>query len=164
MPQPGSILGQITEEFEQIGKQVVQEVVKVPKDIAGKALESLGASSGGKKGQGNPPAGGQAQQDQKAGEKGPLDQLREAKDQKIKQAIARAALEQIAGVRPKQKEPTVWEKIQMEAEQKKELAAKQAKQTQAQALPQATSKRKRGDLYGTQAKKTSAENKNVRQD
>ncbi len=160
MPQPGSILGQITEEFEQIGKQVVQEVVKVPKDVAGKALESLGASSGKKS---NTSATSNVQT-QGSGEKTPLQQLSEAKEQQTKKAIARNALEQIAGVKPKQKEPTVWEKIQMEAEQKKELAAKQAKQAQAQALPQVTSKRKRGDLYGTQAKKTSAENKNVRQD
>ena len=159
MPQPGSILGQITEEFEQIGKQVVQEVVKIPKDVAGKALESLGASSGKKSGTTttNPQA-------QPSGEKTPLQQLTEAKEQQTKKAIARSALEQIAGVKPKQKEPTVWEKIQMEAEQKKEMAAKQAKQAQTQSLPQATSKRKRGDLYGTQAKKTSTENKNVRQD
>ena len=159
MAQPGSILGQITEEFEQIGKQVVQEVAKIPKDIAGKALESLGTSSGKKSG--TTTTNPQAQQ---SGEKTPLQQLTDAKEQQTKKAIARSALEQIAGVKPKQKEPTVWEKIQMEAEQKKEMAAKQAKQAQTQALPQATSKRKRGDLYGTQAKKTSTENKNVRQD
>lgn len=160
MPQPGSILGQITEEFEQIGKQVVTEVAKVPKDVAGKALESLGASSGKKSGT----TATQNTQTGTTGEKTPLQQLNDAKEQQTKKAIARSALEQIAGVKPKQKEPSVWEKIQMEAEQKKELASKQAKQAQAQSLPQATSKRKRGDLYGTQAKKTSVENKNVRQD
>jgi len=160
MAQPGSILGQISEEFEQIGKQVVQEVVKVPKDVAGKALESLGASSGKKPGTTTT----QNTQAGTSGEKTPLQQLTEAKEQQTKKAIARSALEQIAGVKPKQKEPTVWEKMQMETEQKKEMAAKQAKQAQTQSLPQATSKRKRGDLYGTQAKKTSTENKNVRQD
>lgn len=160
MPQPGSILGQITEEFEQIGKKVVTEVTKVPKDVAGKALESMGVSSGKKSGT----TATQNNQAGTSGEKTALDTFNETKEQQVKKAIARSALEQIAGVRPKQKEPTVWEKMQMEAEQKKELSANQAKQAQAQALPQATSKRKRGDLYGTQAKKTSVENKNVRQD
>ncbi len=160
MPQPGSILGQITEEFEQIGKQVVSEAAKVPKDVAGKALESLGASSGKKAGTSNT----QNIQGGASGEKTPLQQLNEANEQQFKKSIARAALEQIAGVRSKPKEPTVWEKMQMEAEQKKKMAAKQAQQAQSQLLPQMTSKRKRGDLYGTQAKKTSVENKNVRQD
>lgn len=165
MAQPGTIIGSFTDELGELGKQIVRETVKVPKDIAGKALESLGASSGTKQGQRNPPAGGQVQQDQKTGEKGPLDQLGAVKEQQAKQAIARAALAQLAGVTPKQKEPSVWEKIQAEAEQKKELSKQQQQQTAARALPIIKSKRPRGDLYGLKAKKAGSEvGKNVRQD
>ena len=43
------IASQIIGSFEDIGEKVVSEVAKVPADIAGKALESLGASSGKKR-------------------------------------------------------------------------------------------------------------------
>lgn len=165
MPQPGTIIGSFTDELGELGKQIVKETVKVPKDIAGKALESLGASSGQKPGQSSGAGSRSAGQDQKAGEKGPLDQLGAVKEQQAKQTIARAALAQLAGGAPKQKEPTVWEKIQAEAEQKKELSKQQQQQTAARALPVIKSKRPRGDLYGLKAKKAGAEvGKNVRQD
>ena len=129
------MIGAFTDELGDLGKQIVRETVKVPKDIAGKALESLGTS------------GGQKQKQQTVAT--PPD--------------ARAALAEIAGIKPKQKEPTVWEKIQAEAEQKKELGKQQ--QTAAQALPAVKSKRPRGDLYGMKAKKAGSEvGKNVRQD
>ena len=66
---------------------------------------------------------------------------------------------------PKEKEPTVWEKIQAEAEQKKELTKKQQKQANTQQLAPVSSRRKRGDLYGMKAKKNTTEvGRNVRQD
>ncbi len=155
------MVGAFTDELGELGKQIVRETVKVPKDIAGKALESLGASSGQKQAQ-TPSTGAQ---DKPTAEKTALDQFGESKDQKAKQAIARAALAQLAGVPPKQKEPSVWEKIQAEAEQKKELSKQQQHQAAAQALPVVQSKRPRGDLYGIKAKKFSGEQgKNVRQD
>jgi len=141
MPNPGTILGSFTDELGDLGKNIVREVVAVPKDIAGKALESLGASTGKKPGQ------------------------QTATSQKVNASIAREALAQLAGGKPKQKEPTVWEKIQAEAEQKKELGKQQQQQAAAQALPAVKSKRPRGDLYGLKAKKASGEvGKNVRQD
>lgn len=136
MPKPGTILGSFTDELGDLGKQIVRETVKVPKDIAGKALESLGTS------------GGQKPQQKTST---PTD--------------ARAALAELAGIKPKQKEPTVWEKAQQEAEQKKELAMQQQKQSNTQQLVPISSKRKRGDLYGMKAKKAGSEvGKNVRQD
>lgn len=151
MPQPGTIIGAFTDELGDLGKQIVRETIKVPKDIAGKALESLGTSSGQKQQQ-------QAASTTDASKKEP-------DDQKIKASIARAALSQIAGIKPKQKEPSVWEKIQAEAEQKKELGKQQQQQAAAQQLPVVKSKRPRGDLYGLKAKKASGEvGKNVRQD
>ena len=151
MGQPGTIIGAFTDELGDLGKNIVREAIAVPKDIAGKALESLGVSSGQKQQQ---PTGTAADAPKK-----------ESGEQKIKASVAREALAQIAGVKPKQKEPSVWEKIQAEAEQKKELSKQQQQQAAAQALPVAKSKRPRGDLYGLKAKKASGEvGKNVRQD
>lgn len=135
MANPGSMIGAFTDELGELGKQIVKETVSVPKDIAGKALESLGASTGQK-----------------------------SQKQTVATTDAREALAQLAGGKPKQKEPTVWEKIQAEAEQKKEQG-KQQQQAAAQTLPVVKSKRPRGDLYGMKAKKAGSEvGKNVRQD
>lgn len=161
MGQPGTIIGAFTDELGDLGKNIIREAVAVPKDIAGKAMESLGVSSGKKQGQQQK----QGQQGQKVDEKGPLDQLGIIKDQQTKQAIARAALAQLAGGGQRQKEPTVWEKQVQEAEQKKEQARQQQKQASTQQLQAVSSKRKRGDLYGMKAKKNTMEvGRNVRQD
>lgn len=165
MANPGSMIGAFTDELGDLGKNIVREAVAVPKDVVGKAMESLGVSSGKKSGGTGSRSAGQVAQDPKAGEKGPLDPLNAAKDQQAKQAIARAALAQLAGGGQKQKEPTVWERAQQEAEQKKELAKQQQKQANTQQLAPASSKRKRGDLYGMKAKKNTMEvGRNVRQD
>ena len=151
MAQPGSMIGAFTDELGDLGKNIIREAVAVPKDVAGKALESLGVSSGQKPKQ-------QTASTFDASKKEPS-------DQKVNASIARAALAEIAGVTPKKKEPSVWEKIQAEAEQKKELAKQQQQQAASQQLAPATSKRKRGDLYGMKAKKNTTEvGKNVRQD
>lgn len=157
MANPGSIIGQISEEFGELGKQVVKEAVKAPKDIAGIALESLGTSSG--KQQGN-----FTQSNTKPTEGGVVDQFTNEKNQLAKKAIARAALEELAGRPAIPKELSVRERIEAEERQKKELLAKQQAQAQQNVLQPATPKRKRGDLFGVQAKRSSAERKNVRQD
>ncbi|MBU1327294.1 hypothetical protein KKB64_03815 [Patescibacteria group bacterium] len=151
MPKSGTIIGQITEELGELGKTVVSEAAKVPSDIAGKALESMGSSSGKK-------------QSQKSS--GALGQLEATIDENVKKAIARAALEELAGLRKtKPKEPSVWERIQKEEEEKKELALEKAKAAAYQTLPQGGSKQPKGDLYGVKAKRASAEmSRNVRQD
>lgn len=156
-----SIPSQIIGSFEDIGKDIIKQTVQVPKDIVGKALESIGTSSS-KQGQqgavnsGNP-------KDSRNLESGALGQLEQTKDEKAKKAIARSALEQLAG-KSKPKEPSVWEKIQQEVEQKKQQQ-QQAKQQSSQQLQQTKGKRPRGDLYGMKAKKASAEmSRNVRQD
>ncbi|MBI3577201.1 hypothetical protein HY086_04145 [Candidatus Gottesmanbacteria bacterium] len=155
-----NIPSQIIGSFEDIGKDVLKQTAQVPKDIVGKAIESIGTA--GSKKQGQPLANARDQQAGKAKE-GALGELDSAKDEQVKKAIARSALEQLAG-KPKQKEPSVWEKIQMEIEQKKQQQQQQ-KQASAQALPAGKGKRPRGDLYGLKAKKASAEmSRNVRQD
>lgn len=159
MPNPGSILGQIGESFEEIGKDVVSEAVQAPKDIAGKALESLGVTSRGK----NP-----KQQSKTAPQVPGQEEIPQVQDhgpsEEAKRAIARAALEEISGKKPQQKEPGVWERLQKEEEEKKEQEKKKKEAVAKQSLPQSSSKRPRGDLYGLKAKKANVENKGKRQD
>lgn len=150
---------QIIGSFEDIGKDIVREAAKVPTDITGKALESLGTSS--KSGQkGNQAVAGAADATKKP--EGALAQLDQTKDQKIKQSIAREALAQLSG-KPQQKEQTVQERLQAEEQQKKEAAKKQQALQMAPA-PMVSSKPKRGNLYGAKQKKTAVENKSARQD
>ena len=154
---------QVIGSFEDIGKDIVREVTKLPTDIAGKALESLGTASSGQQGQkqGNMVFTGQSDATKP---KDNWDSIDGVKDQKIKQAIARDALASLIH-RPKQKEPSVWEKLQMDAEKKKELQNQQQVQAHAQQLPVSNSKRPRGDLYGLKAKRNPGEiGKNVKSD
>jgi len=153
---------QIIGSFEDIGKDIIHEVAKLPTDIAGKAMESMG-TLGGQKGQQQTKQVLTGQADATR-PKDQWDQIDNTKDQKIKQATAREALAALIN-RPKQKEPTVWEKLQMEAKEKKEFQAKQQAQQSQMQLPKIASKRSRGDLYGLKAKRSSAEiGKNVKSD
>lgn len=159
MANPGSILNQIGESFEQIGKDVARETVQAPKDLVGTALESLGVSSGSKK----PKQSASATQQPGQEGAGPETVPSSGPSEEVKRAIARAALEELSG-KSRPKELSVWEKLQKEEEQKKEMEKKQKEQAAKQALPQGTSKRPRGDLYGKKAKQTNMENKAKRQD
>ena len=151
MAQPGSIIGQITEEFEKLGEKVVKETVKAPKDIAGKALESLG-TSGGQKGQ---------TQTQSSG---PLSTFEKTNDQAVKKAIARAALEELSGRKPEAKEPSVRERLELEDKQKKEMEAKKAEAVKKAELPVMTQKPRKGNLYAIDTKRSIEKTRNARQD
>lgn len=153
---------QIIGSFEDIGKDVIREAAKVPADIAGKALESLGTSS--QKGQkGNSVAAAQATGVKQS--EGALGQLDQTTDKKARAAIAREALSQIAGNPQKQKEPTVQERLEKEREEKNEKEGKQATVAQKMApISTGSSKPRRGNLYGVKQKSTSIENKGSRQD
>lgn len=158
MANSGSVFGQIGESFEQLGKDVARESVQAPKDIAGKILETAGVSGGKKKkGQQQTPAKSPVTPEEAHRQQQEMQHAEE-----IKRAVARRALEELSGVK-KQAEPTVWERLQKE-EEEKEAEKKRKEAQQKAALPQMSSKRKRGDLYGKQAKKTQVENRNVRQD
>lgn len=151
---------QIIGSFEDIGKDIARETVKVPGEVVGKALESLGSSSG-KKTQG-------AKQTRTGapgnGDRGALGKLEETKDQKAKQAIARQALEQFAGSR-KQKEPTVQERLEKEKAEKAEKQQKEAAGAAKMApIQEVSTKQKRGNLYGVKQKTTQVENKGTRSD
>lgn len=155
---------QIASELGNIAKDVGNQVASIPKDMVGSALESVGISSGGKKQPGNkfvvPSSGPEGSNKQSA-----WDQFGSEKDEQIKRQIARKALEELAGGSvKKQREPSIWERLQQEQEQKKQMQAQQKAQSDAQSLPVATAKRPRGDLYGKKAKSTAMENKSLRQD
>ncbi|MFZ5845564.1 MAG: hypothetical protein ACOY0S_03800 [Patescibacteria group bacterium] len=147
MPNPGSIVGQITEELGELGKKVVTETAKVPKDIASRALESLESSP----------------ITEESAKAGPWEKFDELKDEEVKRAMARAALAQLAG-KPRPKEPPIVERLEQEEREKKEAAAKQAA-VAAQMAPIAVPRgRRRGDLYSLSAKASSEKSRNVRQD
>ena len=158
------IAKQIIGSFEDIGKSVVGEAVKVPADIAGKALESLGTTSGKtQQGQTITPSPDAASRPK---EKGPWETFDEISDKDVKKQMARNALQALLKrLAEKPKEPSVWERMQQEMEQKKQMQQQQQQQAAAASIPAATSKRPRGDLYGMKAKKLGSEvGKNVRQD
>ena len=137
---------QIIGSFEDIGKDIVHEVAKVPTDIAGKALESLGTTS---------------QKGQKANTVLPAKPAETKEPEKPRPP--REWLAELAGTANKQKEPTVQERIEREDAEKKEAAKKQQAQ-QMTPMPTVSSKPKRGNLYGIKQKSSSEMTKNVRQD
>src|SRR5690242_8577268 len=110
-PIPKPILGS----FEDIGESVVNQLKQIPKDVGQAAIETIGLSTGGKKGNTavNPPPGA-------TGEQGShYQKIDMIEDANIKKIIARKALEEIIQAKPQTKEQSIWEKIQQEEEQKK---------------------------------------------
>lgn len=145
--------------FEDIGKDVVHQAVQAPVDIAGKVLESL--TGGSAKGQKQPMQSGGESQAKKPD--GALGAMEETNDMKVKKAIARAALEQLAG-HTEQKPTSIFEEKQKEEQQKKQAEATQAKKAAFSEMPKMSSKKRRGDLYGIKGKSSTEMSKNVRQD
>ena len=137
---------QIIGSFEDIGKDIAHEVAQVPKDIAGKALESLGTSN---------------QKNQKTNTTSSVKPSPEKQPEKP--VVPREWLEELAGKNKKQPEPTVQERLQKEEMEKKEAAKKQ-QATLLTPLAPVSSKPKRGNLYGIKQKSSSEMSKNVRQD
>jgi len=146
--------------FEDIGKDVAHEVAKAPVDIAGKILESLTGGSSVKGQKQTPATGGESQTKKPDGALGAMEQT---DDMKVKKAIARAALEQLAG-HAEQKPSSVFEEKQKEEQQKKQAEQEQAKKSAFAEMPKMSSKKRRGDLYGIKGKSSTEMSKNVRQD
>jgi hypothetical protein len=139
---------QILGSFEDIGKDIARETVKVPTDIAGKALETMGTSS--QKGQ--------------QGVEAPQVQSEKAKPPE-KNVSARQWLAELAGKSKKPQEPTVQARLEKEKQGENENAAKQVAIAQKMApLPPMSQKPKPGNLYGIPQKSSSEKSKNVRQD
>lgn len=151
---PNSIIGS----FEDIGKSIITESAKVPKDIAGKALESLGATSKSQPVQTTP----EPTPDQSQRPKDSWDEISDQKNISIKKSVAREALAALAARRKPQNE-SVWERIQKEQEEKKLEQNKRAEAIAATALPVIKGKRPAGDLFGLKAKRQGSEiGKNVK--
>ncbi len=135
---------QIIGSFEDIGKDIVREAAKVPTDIAGKALESLGTKS-------NNPKQTQKQQNNL--------------NEPSKPVPPREWLAELAGKNKKQPESTVQERLEKEKQEKNEKEQKQAAVVQKMApIVTGSSKPKRGNLYGIKQKSSSEMSKNTRQD
>jgi hypothetical protein len=148
----------IIDSFEEIGKSIVSETAKIPKDIAGKALESLGGTSKSQPVQPQPePTAEQANRP-----KDSWDDIGTQQNMSVKKTIAREALAALAARRKPQDE-SVWERLQKEQEQKKMEQNKRDAEQRAQALPATKGKRPVGDLYGLKAKRQGSEiGKNVK--
>lgn len=158
----GNLSGQILGEIGEIGKSVGSEVVKLPGEIAGKALESLG-TSGNQKSQGNQQVTRVAVGEGSHQPADTWEKIDSAGTSSEKQQLARAALSALLK-RSQPKKKSVWEILQDEKADKDEQERIGKQAAAANSLPQ-TSKPKRGDLYGMKAKKASAEmSRNVRQD
>jgi hypothetical protein len=152
---------QIIGSFEDIGKSVVNEAVKVPADIAGKAMESLGTVSGKTQNATTVKKTGSGGEVSKNSDE--WDAFDGTKDNQVKQSIARAAIFALVN-RNKPKGPSVRERLEAEAEQQKKIAEKKIKEMAEDQIPLISAKRPAGDLYGKHAKQTSVENKNVKSD
>jgi hypothetical protein len=153
---------QIWGSFEDIGKDIVSQTAKLPTDIAAQAMESLGVGqkSGNTTGQKSVFVG-QSDATKKPDQWDKIDQIKNSQN---RQAIARSALEALVNKNTR-REPTVWEKIQEEEKQKKEMQQKQQIVNEKSNLPNISSARPKGDLYGMKAKRNSAEiGKNVKSD
>lgn len=138
---------QIIGSFEDIGKGVARETAKVPADVFGKTLESLGQSS------------------QKSQQGNPAPQVKpETAVPPEKPVPPRQWLEELAG-KNKNREPTVQERLEKQKQEKNEKESKLAVAAQKMApIVTGSSKPKRGNLYGIKQKSSSEMSKNVRQD
>lgn len=153
---------QIIGSFEDLGKQIGSEVVKTPAEIAGKALESLGASAKGVKGQMT--TSPTKPSELSNGKPTPLDEFTQAKDVRTKEMIAHRALEYLAS-RGKKTEPSVRERLDREAAEKNKKEEKKLAAIAAfQPLQSPRGKRRRGDLYGISGKASWERKTQVRQD
>ncbi len=155
---------QIIGSFEDISKDVLKQTASLPKDIVGKAIESLGTSAGANKQQGQAVPGGLPGSEGASRESTPLDEVEQAKDRKTKQSIARNALQYLAK-RPGERELSVSEKADKEKQEKTLLEKKKQEQEEKMKLNKQSFKPRRGDLRGTTKKQSGSETgKNVRQD
>jgi hypothetical protein len=137
---------QIIGSFEDIGKDIARETVKVPTDVVGKALEGLGTNSKKPKSPQSP-------------------QVPQVPKPEQKPLPPREWLALLAGTGKKQIEPTVQERLEKEKQEKIEKEAKQVGIAQKMApLPRMSQKAKPGNLYGIPQKSSSEKSKNVRQD
>jgi len=157
---PGSVTRAIIGSFEDIGKSIVEETVKVPTQVVDTALESMGMSSAKKIGQSRSNAFQVAYGEGKPRDpNSPLEKIATSTDDQTKQIIARAALAQLSGRRQATEEPSIFEIKNREEKVTEDTTIEQIKKAQASILPKTGSKRPPGDFYGARAKQTATERK-----
>lgn len=144
--------------FESIGESIIKSTAQVPKDIVTSAVESLGISTGsGKKKKKITTKQTNSQSDA-------WDQIEATNDTKIKETIARSALQSLVSRQLAEKQPDEWDKKNQEDEQKK-LMRDQTKRQESLKLRVGSSRRPRGDLFGIRAKRHGSEiGKNAKSD
>ena len=159
----GTLPGQILSELGEIAKQTGTEAAKVPSDVVGSALESLGGSSntGQTRVSKSQP---ETHNPETPREKTPLETFQLTQDETLKRTIAREALKQLAGRYGGQPGPTVQERLAAAAQEEEEKKLEQIA-TAAQMAPLTAPRgKRRGDLFGIRGKQSSEVSRNVRQD
>lgn len=154
----------VGEQFGQLGKQVVKDIVSLPVKIIGfdksAGTNETAGSSGGKPSSGQAQAKGGIKSAEKADPLVKMKQQDEIEKQK-QLAQARRLLQQF--IEPPKDEQTVREKLEMEELEKKKKEIEEEKKKAATMLPQIAGKPKRGNLYGIKSKQFAGEvGKNVK--
>ncbi|MFC1646742.1 hypothetical protein ACFL1A_00515 [Patescibacteria group bacterium] len=153
------VKSQIIGSFEDIGKDIARETIKVPKDVGQKAMESMGVSTTKSSSSG---ANVKKSQEEKNADRPPdeWDNIDKASESK-KSSFAREALKALVK-RSSGKEASVYEKKIKEEEEKKDFIKKQKEKQDKDKLPTMWSKPKKGNIYGIKTKQSPTEKaKNV---
>jgi hypothetical protein len=160
MPIPSSakpILGS----FETIAKDVASQIKQVPKDVAQKALESVGVATGGSSKQVTPsPKPDTMNQPETMTD---WQKFSLAKDQKTKKEIARSALQALSASANRGPQEDDYARRMREEDQKKQAEIQKRRQL-ANSLPMPKGKPKPGSMYGVKQKTTAIENKATKSD
>lgn len=156
----------IGEQLGQLGKQIATDIAKVPSQIvgldkSGGTNETVGSGGGSKKQQGKT---NQSNMQRAGGDPNKLAELErnDAIERQKQMSKARQMLQQFTQPQG-QAEPSLREKIEMEEMEKRKKEIEEERKKAQSALPQTSSKRPKGDLYGKKAKQFGGEmGKNVK--
>ncbi len=154
-----NIIGGFTDELGDLAKSIGSEVAKLPGDMVGSALESMGMK-------GMKAGTTRAVQPQPGQPESAMAKMDKMTDVRQKQAHARFVLAEMAGnidlygsARAQKREPSIRERLEAEEQQKKDMEKEQKMYAQASALNQPSSKAKRGDPYAAKRSQRKAEQK-----
>lgn len=156
----------IGEQLGKLGKQIATDIAKVPSQItgldkAGGTNETLGSGGGSKKQQGKSK---QSNMQRAGGDPNKLAELerQDAIERQKQIQQARQMLQQFTQPQG-QPEQTLRDKLEMEEMEKRKKEIQEERKKAQSALPQTSSKRPKGDLYGKKAKQFGGElGKNVK--
>ena len=152
----------VGEQLGELGKQIVHDVAKVPSQLVGLDSGGINESPGG-----SGPSGQQQKariQNAKAQEAKRIADIAKKDEMQKQQQLARARQLLQQFIRPGERSPlSIKEKLEQDDLEKKKKQVEEERKKAAKALPKSSSKRPRGDLYGTRAKQFAGETgKNVK--